>query len=80
MDGLDVRRITLNFHNFDIDFHTGFLPRQAPISRLPSQWEAWELVLESAIRGGMKLGKTPGLSEEENEKSEAWRNRVREVK
>ncbi|KAF9459939.1 Indoleamine 2,3-dioxygenase [Collybia nuda] len=77
MGSLDIPSAVLNLRDFDINFDTGFLPRQTPLLRLPSKWEAWELILESAIHDRIKLGETSGLSEEEREKSESWRNHVR---
>ncbi|KAJ7759341.1 Indoleamine 2,3-dioxygenase [Mycena maculata] len=70
---------TLAAHDFDVDNRTGFMPPQAPPSRLPSEWEAWELVLDGAIAEGLQLGDKPGLSEVEMGRSESWRKRVREL-
>ncbi|KAG6864593.1 hypothetical protein C0991_008445 [Blastosporella zonata] len=70
---------TLAAHDFDVDTRTGFMPPQAPISRLPLTWELWEHTLDEARRLGLKLGDTPELSEDEVQKSESWRSHVRDL-
>lgn len=70
---------TLAAHDFDVDARTGFMPPQPPLARLPSEWEAWECTLESAIRQKLQLGDSPGLHQEEKDKSEAWRVHVRSL-
>ena len=65
--------------DFDIDAKTGFLPSVAPISRLPTQWDAWERLLDDLQANRLQLGNKPNLSAEETAKSETWRARVREV-
>ncbi|KAJ7471377.1 Indoleamine 2,3-dioxygenase [Mycena galericulata] len=70
---------TLAAHDFDVDNRTGFMPPQAPPSRLPLEWEAWELALDAAIAESLQLGDKPGLSQAEMSRSEAWRKRVREL-
>jgi indoleamine 2,3-dioxygenase len=74
-----VDTTTLAAHDFDVDPRTGFMPPQAPISRLPPAWESWECTLEDAIAYHLKLGDSPGLSEFEQAKSELWRSQVRNV-
>lgn len=70
---------TLAAHDFDVDNRTGFMPPQAPITRLPALWEPWELVLDEAVGKRIQLGSKPGLSALEEATSEAWRSRVRTV-
>ncbi|CAA7271431.1 unnamed protein product [Cyclocybe aegerita] len=70
---------TLAAHDFDVDTRTGFLPPQAPISRLPATLECWEVVLEDAIASKLQLGEKPDLSDGEKKKSEEWRERVRKL-
>ncbi|KAI0819269.1 Indoleamine 2,3-dioxygenase [Trametes gibbosa] len=70
---------TLAAHDFDVDTRTGFMPPEPPLTRLPSAWEQWEEVLEDAIESKLQLADQPDLSDEENAKSERWRNRVREL-
>jgi indoleamine 2,3-dioxygenase len=74
-----VDTTTLAAHDFDVDPRTGFMPPQAPISRLPPAWESWEYALGEAVSQRLKLGDTPGLSEFEKTKSESWRSQVRNV-
>lgn len=38
---------TLAAHDFDVDTRTGFMPPQPPLTRLPPQWELWELALST---------------------------------
>ncbi|KAF9037570.1 tryptophan 2,3-dioxygenase [Panaeolus papilionaceus] len=68
---------TLAAHDFDVDTRTSFMPATQPISRLPEQWEAWEMILDDAISQRLQLGDKPGLALEEVQKSETWRARVR---
>lgn len=75
-----VDTTTLAAHDFDVDPRTGFMPPQAPLSRLPSAWDSWEYVLDDAIAQHLKLGDTPGLSESDQAKSELWRSHVRNVR
>jgi indoleamine 2,3-dioxygenase len=70
---------TLAAHDFDVDNRTGFMPPQAPPSRLPADWEAWELILDSAIAESLQLGDKPGITQMEMSRSESWRQRIREV-
>ncbi|KAJ7614026.1 Indoleamine 2,3-dioxygenase [Roridomyces roridus] len=70
---------TLAAHDFDVDNRTGFMPPQAPPGRLPADWEAWELLLDSAIADPLQLGDKPGLSDADKRRSEAWRTSVREL-
>lgn len=72
-------RTTLAAHDFDVDTRTGFLPPQAPLSRLPPAWEEWEAVLESAIVSRLQLGDRPNLQELDKDNSLRWRDRVRKV-
>ncbi|PPR01841.1 hypothetical protein CVT24_001729 [Panaeolus cyanescens] len=80
---------TLAAHDFDVDSRTAFMPPSPPLARLPVEWEAWEEVLDGAVRGRLMLGskveeKGPGMGigkdeerEREREKSEVWRESVR---
>ena len=58
-------------------FEDGFLPSQPAVSRLPSQWDAWEDILsEAASRLGFDLSPSPnGISE-----LDGWRDSVRKVR
>lgn len=71
---------TVAAHDFDVDTRTGFLPPQPPISRLPSGWEDWEVVLDDAISSRLQLGEKSNLCESEKRASERWRSRVRNVR
>ncbi|RPD59702.1 Indoleamine 2,3-dioxygenase [Lentinus tigrinus ALCF2SS1-6] len=70
---------TLAAHDFDVDTRTGFMPPQPPLARLPPAWEPWEAALEDAIQSKLQLADKPDLSPAEQEKSERWRNSVREL-
>ncbi|RPD72449.1 Indoleamine 2,3-dioxygenase [Lentinus tigrinus ALCF2SS1-7] len=70
---------TLAAHDFDVDTRTGFMPPQPPLARLPPAWEPWEAALEDAIQSKLQLADKPALSPAEQEKSERWRNSVREL-
>ncbi|KAI1797073.1 Indoleamine 2,3-dioxygenase [Ganoderma leucocontextum] len=70
---------TLAAHDFDVDTRTGFMPPQPPLSRLPEAWEPWEVALDDAISRRLQLAERPGLSEEDEKKSESWRNSIREL-
>ncbi|KAK7006190.1 Indoleamine 2,3-dioxygenase [Favolaschia claudopus] len=70
---------TLAAHDFDVDNRTGFMPPQAPPSRLPEEYEPWEIVLDAAIAEGLQLGDKPGITAAEMSRSESWRQRVREL-
>ncbi|KAI3611667.1 indoleamine 2, 3-dioxyganeseb [Moniliophthora roreri] len=61
------------------EFWNGFMPTNPPITRLPSEWESWEVVLEAAMNEGLQLGSKVGITEEEKQSSEQWRLRVREL-
>ncbi|ESK81325.1 indoleamine 2, 3-dioxyganeseb [Moniliophthora roreri MCA 2997] len=61
------------------EFWNGFMPTNPPITRLPSEWESWEAVLEVAMNDGLQLGNRLGITEEEKQTSERWRLRVREL-
>ncbi|KAJ7025765.1 Indoleamine 2,3-dioxygenase-domain-containing protein [Mycena alexandri] len=70
---------TLAAHDFDVDNRTGFMPPQAPPSRLQIDWEAWELALDGAIAEGLQLGDKPGITQAEMSRSESWRKGIREL-
>jgi indoleamine 2,3-dioxygenase len=65
--------------DFEIDPRTGFIPPIIPISRLPSQWEAWECALDDLKATRLQLGSKSNLTVEDTSASEAWRARIREV-
>lgn len=65
--------------DYDIDPQTGFLPPTVPISRLPTQWQAWEGVLDDLKANRLQLGDKADIPASEAAKSEIWRARVREV-
>ena len=71
---------TLAAHDFDVDTRTGFLPPQAPLSRLPTAWEEWEESLENAVLSRLQLGDKPDLRQSEKDTSRRWRDRVRKVR
>ena len=71
---------TLAAHDFDVDTRTGFLPPQAPLFRLPSEWEEWEEILQSAVNSRLQLGDKPNLQQSEKDNSRKWRERVRKVR
>lgn len=71
---------TVAAHDFDVDTRTGFLPPQPPISRLPSDWNDWEVILDDAVSSRLQLGDKSTLHESEKWVSERWRNRVRNVR
>ena len=70
---------TLAAHDFDVDTRTGFMPPQPPVARLPFEWDKWEVALDEAMQGKLQLGNKVDLSEEEVQRSESWRGRVRKV-
>ncbi len=70
---------TLAAHDFDVDTRTGFLPPQAPLSRLPSAWGKWEVALDEAISSHLRLGDKIDLQPSEKDTSEGWREQVRKV-
>ena len=74
-----VDTTTLAAHDFDVDTRTGFMPPQAPLRRLPVDWEPWEEVLDDAVRRKLQLGDRLDLDEGEKINSEVWRVSVREV-
>lgn len=74
-----VDTTTVSAHDFDVDARTGFMPPQAPLERLPGDWQPWEDVLQDAIQRRLQLGEIPDLTEQERENSEAWRQTVRGV-
>ncbi|KAI3608157.1 indoleamine 2, 3-dioxyganeseb, partial [Moniliophthora roreri] len=39
------------------EFWYGFMPTNPPTTRLPSEWESWEVVLEAATNEKLHLGK-----------------------
>lgn len=70
---------TLAAHDFDVDNRTGFMPPEPPLTRLPSQWETWEAVLDSALTKRLKLYNGPTTSDNDRAESAAWREVARQV-
>ena len=73
-----VDTTTLAAHDFDVDTRTGFMPPDPPLSRLPIEWEPWEMTLDQAMSMRLQLAVKPGLAEEEIARSASWRQSVRE--
>jgi len=65
--------------DFDIDDRTGFMPPLPPLTRLPSEWETWEVTLDSALTKRLKLYNGPGTTDSDRDESAAWREGVRKV-
>ena len=70
---------TLAAHDFDVDNRTGFMPPEPPLTRLPSEWETWETILDSALTKRLKLYNGPTTSDDDRAVSAAWREDVRKV-
>ena len=70
---------TLAAHDFDVDNRTGFMPPEPPLTRLPSEWETWETILDSALARRLKLYNGPTTSDDDRAESAAWREDVRKV-
>ena len=70
---------TLAAHDFDVDNRTGFMPPDPPLTRLPSEWETWEAILDSALTKRLKLYNDPTTSDDHRAESASWRDDVREV-
>ncbi|KAF7793714.1 hypothetical protein EIP86_004830 [Pleurotus ostreatoroseus] len=74
-----VDTTTLAAHDFDVDTRTGFMPPDPPITRLPPEWEAWEVVLDDAVQSSLQLGDKQDLSQQDQARSARWRAQVREI-
>ncbi|KAG6864594.1 hypothetical protein C0991_008446 [Blastosporella zonata] len=61
---------------YDVNPHSGFMPPEEPIARLPISWEPWEAILDAAISAKLQLGDKLGLSEKDRATSRAWRASV----
>lgn len=72
---------TLAAADFDIDVRSGFLPPEAPVSRLEGvEGEWWETALEQAHRIGLKQGGGgPAITQTERRAARRWRRAIREV-
>ena len=70
---------TLAAHDFDVDNRTGFVPPQPPLARLPSEWETWEAILDSALTKRLKLYSGPSTTDEDRADSTTWRGDVCKV-
>ncbi|KAF5359427.1 hypothetical protein D9756_003643 [Leucocoprinus leucothites] len=69
---------------WDVDKRTGFVPTRPPLGRLPPGFEAWEAVLESAVKLKLQLSEqVEKMGEEkrskEEDKSRLWRKSVGEM-
>jgi hypothetical protein len=69
----EVDTSTLAAHDFDVDTRTGFMPPDPPLTRLPAEWEPWELVLDDAVSSRLQLGTKPDLTPLEARTSASWR-------
>ena len=67
---------TLAAHDFDVDNRTGFMPPEPPLARLPSEWEKWEAILDSALTKKLKLYNGLSTSDDDRAESAAWRGDV----
>ncbi len=67
---------TLAAHDFDVDPRSGFMPPEPPVERLPTEWEDWEVVLDSALQTRLKIGESPDITPDETERSRLWRETV----
>lgn len=65
---------------FDINQRTGFMAPDPPLDRLPHYWEAWEILLDTAVESNLQVGDKLGLSEEQKAISNRWRETVRVVR
>ena len=70
---------TLAAHDFDVDNRTGFMPPEPPLARLPSEWETWEVILDSALTKRLKLHNGPTTTGDDRAESAAWRKNVYKV-
>ena len=70
---------TLAAHDFDVDNRTGFMPPEPPLARLPSEWETWEAILDSALTKRLKLYNGFNTTDDNRVESAAWREGVRKV-
>ncbi|KAH0832855.1 Indoleamine 2,3-dioxygenase [Lanmaoa asiatica] len=77
VDGF-VDTTTLAAHDFDVDTRTGFMPPDPPVSRLPTEWESWETILDQAVSTKLQLAVKSGLTEGEIAHSASWRESVRD--
>ena len=75
-----VDTTTLAAHDFDVDTRTGFMPPDPPLTRLPSQWESWEQLLDDAQLHQLQLGSKVDITEEEKARSEWWRAHISQVR
>jgi len=73
-----VDTTTLAAHDFDVDNRTGFMPPEPPVTRLPEEYDAWELVLEEASQR-LKLGTREDLTDDDRAVSSRWRAQVESV-
>ncbi|KAG8742750.1 hypothetical protein FRC10_000964 [Ceratobasidium sp. 414] len=82
LDGIIPDTSTVAAHDFDVDVNTGFMPAQAPLTRIPldisTELQAWERALDQGLALQMKLGDQLHLyGPEETDKNERWRASIR---
>ena len=70
---------TLAAHDFDVDNRMGFMPPQPPLTRLPSEWETWEVILDAALAKRLKMYNDPTITDDGRAESAAWRGDVCKV-
>ena len=72
---------TLAAADFDIDVRSGFLPPQAPVSRLEGiEEELWECALDRAMALPLRIGGGgEGVSDIKRREARTWRRSVREM-
>ena len=70
---------TLTTDDFDVDNQTGFMPPQPPLARLPGEWEAWEVTLDSALTKRLKLYDGPTTTDDDHAEAATWREGVYKV-
>ncbi|PWN39303.1 Indoleamine 2,3-dioxygenase [Ceraceosorus guamensis] len=71
---------TLAAADFDIDVRSGFLPPEAPLSRLSDVYEEWESKLEGAAHAGLSLyGGGPTTNFHRRASARRWRRSIREM-
>lgn len=70
---------TLAAHDFDVENRTGFMPPRPPLTRLPSEWETWEAILDAALMKRLKMYNDPTATEDGRAESAAWRKDVYKV-
>ena len=68
-----------NLEEFEVDYKTGFLPPQHPLSSLPEDFDLWESALASA-RDCLSLGEDQSAAAAaKRESSRRWRQALESV-